>query len=175
VNSYRFSFFNAVNFQITCGAPMVLYAKALGGSATIIGIVAALAPLMTILQLPTAYFIPKIGYKGFVLLGWTSRAVMLFLLALLPMVSFLDLPTQVALMLGCLSAFTILRGVSTGAWLPWLTALVPEAARSTFLRFDQLSSLVAFSRSRFPLWFSGRERSAGSSLSYSLSVRAQER
>ena len=50
---------------------MVLYAKALGGSATIIGLVAALAPLMTILQLPTAYFIPKIGYKGFVLLGWT--------------------------------------------------------------------------------------------------------
>ena len=58
-NSFRFSLFNAVNFQITLGAPMVLYAKALGGSATTIGIVASLAPLMTVLQLPTAYFIPK--------------------------------------------------------------------------------------------------------------------
>ena len=42
-NSFRFSLFNAVNFQITLGAPMVLYAKALGGSATTIGIVASLA------------------------------------------------------------------------------------------------------------------------------------
>lgn len=161
VNSYRFSFFNAVNFQITCGAPIVLYAKALGGSATIIGLVAALAPLMTVLQLPTAYFIPKIGYKGFVLLGWTSRAVMLFLLALLPLITFLDRPTEVALMLGCLSAFTILRGVSTGAWLPWLTALIPEAARSTFLRFDQLcmqsGGVFAIAISTVVLW-SGAER-----------------
>ena len=68
-NSFRFSLYNAVNFQITLGAPMVLYAKALGGSATTIGIVASLAPLMTVLQLPTAYFIPKVGYKGFVLLS----------------------------------------------------------------------------------------------------------
>ncbi len=29
-NSYRFSLFNAVNFQITLGAPMVLYAKVVG-------------------------------------------------------------------------------------------------------------------------------------------------
>ena len=76
-NSFRFSLFNAVNFQITLGAPMVLYAKALGGSATTIGIVASLAPLMTVLQLPTAYFIPKVGYKGFVLFGWTVRAVII--------------------------------------------------------------------------------------------------
>jgi MFS family permease len=161
VNSYRFSLFNALNFQITCGAPMVLYAKALGGSATIIGLVAALAPLMTVLQLPTAYFIPKIGYKGFVLLGWTSRAIMLFLLALLPLISFLDPPTQIALMLGSLCVFTILRGVSTGAWLPWLTALVPEAARSTFLRFDQVSmqcgGVLAIAISTLVLW-SGAER-----------------
>jgi len=44
-NSFRFSLFNALNFQITLGAPMILYAKALGGSATTIGIVASLAPL----------------------------------------------------------------------------------------------------------------------------------
>ena len=60
-NYFRFSLFNAVNFQITLGAPMVLYAKSLGGSATTIGIVASLAPLLPLLQLPTAYFIPKVG------------------------------------------------------------------------------------------------------------------
>jgi hypothetical protein len=88
-NSFRFSLFNAVNFQITLGAPMVLYAKALGGSATTIGIVASLAPLMTVLQLPTAYFIPKVGYKGFVLFGWSVRSALLCILAILPLLAFL--------------------------------------------------------------------------------------
>lgn len=159
-NSYRFSLFNAVNFQITLGAPMVLYAKALGGSATTIGIVASLAPLMTVLQLPTAYFIPRIGYKGFVLSGWSIRTVLLFGLALLPLLTFLAPVVQIELMLTCLFLFNVVRGISTGAWLPWLTALVPEKARSGFLRFDQLhmqcGGLLAIAISTVVLW-SGAE------------------
>jgi MFS family permease len=159
-NSYRFSLFNALNFQITLGAPMVLYAKALGGSATTIGIVASLAPLMTVLQLPTAYFIPKIGYKGFVLSGWSIRTVILFVLALLPLLTFMAPAVQIELMLTCLFLFNVVRGISTGAWLPWLTALVPEKARSGFLRFDQLhmqcGGLLAIGISTMVLW-SGAE------------------
>ena len=155
-NSYRFSLFNAVNFQITLGAPMVLYAKALGGSATTIGIVASLAPLMTVLQLPTAYFIPKVGYKGFVLSGWSVRALLLFVLALLPLLVFFPHAVQIELMLTCLFLFNVVRGVSTGAWLPWLTALVPENARSGFLRSDQLhmqcGGLLAIAISTLVLW-----------------------
>lgn len=155
-NSYRFSLFNAVNFQITLGAPMVLYAKSLGGSATTIGIVASLAPLMTVLQLPTAYFIPKFGYKGFVLLGWSVRAVLLFVLALLPLFVLFPPAIQIELMLMCLFLFNVVRGVSTGAWLPWLTALVPENARGGFLRSDQFhmqcGGLLAIAISTLVLW-----------------------
>jgi len=139
---------------------MVLYAKALGGSATTIGIVASLAPLMTVLQLPTAYFIPKIGYKGFVLSGWSIRTVLLFGLALLPLLTFLAPTVQIELMLTCLFLFNVVRGISTGAWLPWLTALVPEKARSGFLRFDQLhmqcGGFLAIAISTIVLW-SGAE------------------
>ena len=138
-NSYRFSLFNALNFQITLGAPMVLYTKALGASATTIGLVAAMAPLMTVLQLPTAYFIPKIGYKGFVLLGWSLRTILLIILGVLPLLRFFDQTTQITLVLSCLFVFNVLRGISTGAWLPWITALVPAGARGTFLRFDQIN------------------------------------
>ena len=155
-NSFRFSLYNAVNFQITLGAPMILYAKALGGSATTIGIVASLAPLMTVLQLPTAYFIPRVGYKGFVLFGWSVRAALLFLLAILPLLVFLPATVQVELMLICLFMFNVVRGISTGAWLPWLTALVPANARSTFLRFDQLhmqcGGMLAIAISTVVLW-----------------------
>src|SRR6202790_1448710 len=137
-NSYRFSLFNAVNFQVTLGAPMILYAKSLGGSATTIGIVASLAPLMTVLQLPTAYFIPKVGYKGFVLFGWSIRAGLLVILAILPLLRFLPGMVQIELLLVCLFLFNVVRGISTGAWLPWLTALVPANARGAFLRSDQV-------------------------------------
>jgi MFS family permease len=158
-NSFRFSLFNAVNFQITLGAPMVLYAKALGGSATTIGIVASLAPLMTILQLPTAYFIPRIGYKGFVLFGWSVRAVLLFILAVLPLLIFLPAAVQTQLMLVCLFLFNVVRGISTGAWLPWLTALVPANARGAFLRSDQFhmqcGGMLAIAIATLVLWSGG--------------------
>jgi MFS family permease len=159
-NSFRFSLFNAVNFQITLGAPMVLYAKALGGSATTIGIVASLAPLMTILQLPTAYFIPKVGYKGFVLFGWSVRAVLLFMLAILPLLVFLPAAIQTQLMLVCLFLFNVVRGISTGAWLPWLTALVPANARGAFLRSDQFhmqcGGMLAIAIATIVLWSGGQ-------------------
>jgi MFS family permease len=159
-NSFRFSLFNALNFQITLGAPMILYAKALGGSATTIGIVASLAPLMTVLQLPTAYFIPKVGYKGFVLSGMSARAVLLFVLAILPLLRFLRPVIQVELMLTCLFLFNVVRGISTGAWLPWLTTLIPPAARTNFLRSDQLhmqcGGMLAIAISTIVLWSGGR-------------------
>jgi len=37
-----------------------------------------------------------------------------------------------------LDAPNVVRGVSTGTWLPWLTALVPENARGSFLGYDQV-------------------------------------
>ena len=158
-NSFRFSLFNAINFQITLGAPMVLYAKSLGGSATTIGIVASLAPLMTVLQLPTAYFIPRVGYKGFVLFGWSVRAVLLFMLAILPLLVFLPGAIQTQLMLVCLFLFNVVRGISTGAWLPWLTALVPANARGAFLRSDQFhmqcGGMLAIAIATIVLWSGG--------------------
>src|SRR5258708_19608056 len=91
--AHQFSLYNQLNFQITLGAPMILYAKSLGAGATTIGIVAALAPLLTVLQLPTAYFIPKVGYNPFLLLGWLSPTIIAFTLPLLPLFTPLLPPT----------------------------------------------------------------------------------
>ncbi|HZC35194.1 MAG TPA: MFS transporter [Chthoniobacterales bacterium] len=155
-NANQFSLYNQLNFQITLGAPMILYAKSLGASSTTVGIVAALAPLLTVLQLPTAYFIPKVGYKRFVLLGWLSRTIIVFSLAILPLVTELDPDTKTSLMLMCLFTFNVLRGISTGAWLPWLTSLIPEHSRGAFLRRDQtfmqIGGVLAMALSTFVLW-----------------------
>jgi MFS family permease len=158
--AHQFSLYNQLNFQITLGTPMILYAKSLGASSTTIGIVAALAPLLTVLQLPTAYFIPKIGYKRFVLLGWFSRTLTVFSLALLPLVVAFDNPTKSSVMLMALFIFNVLRGISTGAWLPWLTTLIPEERRGHFLRRDQtymqVGGLLAMALSTAVLWSSGK-------------------
>ena len=53
-NANWFSMFNAVSFQITLGSPMILYAKSIGATATVLGIIAALTPLLTIAQIPAA-------------------------------------------------------------------------------------------------------------------------
>jgi MFS family permease len=158
--AHQFSLYNQLNFQITLGTPMVLYAKSLGASSTTIGIVAALAPLLTALQLPTAYFIPKIGYKRFVLLGWFSRTLTVFALALLPLVTAFDSATKISLMLMALFIFNVLRGISTGAWLPWLTSLIPEERRGHFLQKDQtyvqIGGLLAMVLSTIVLWNSAK-------------------
>jgi MFS family permease len=158
--AHQFSLYNQLNFQITLGTPMILYAKSLGASSTTIGIVAALAPLLTVLQLPTAYFIPKIGYKRFVLLGWFSRTLTVFSLALLPLVVAFDNGTKTSLMLMALFIFNVLRGISTGAGLPWLTSLIPEQRRGHFLRRDQtymqFGGLLAMALSTIVLWSSGK-------------------
>src|SRR5260370_14121655 len=158
--AHQFSLYNQLNFQITLGTPMILYAKSLGASSTTIGIVAALAPLLTVLQLPTAYFIPKVGYKRFVLLGWFSRTLTVFSLALLPLVVAFDNATKTSLMLMALFTFNVLRGISTGAWLPWLTTLIPEQRRGHFLRRDrtymQCVGLLALALSTIVLWIRGK-------------------
>jgi MFS family permease len=158
--AHQFSLYNQLNFQITLGTPMVLYAKSLSASSTTIGIVAALAPLLTVLQLPTAYFIPKIGYKRFVLLGWFSRTLTVFSLALLPLMTAFDNATKISLMLMGLFIFNVLRGISTGAWLPWLTSLIPEERRGRFLQKDQtymqIGGLLAMVISTLALWTSGK-------------------
>ena len=154
--AHQFSLYNQLNFQITLGTPLVLYAKSLGASSTTIGIVAALAPLLTVLQLPTAYFIPRVGYKRFVLLGWFSRTLTVFSLALLPLLTAFDNATKISLMLMALFIFNVLRGISTGAWLPWLTSLIPEERRGNFLRKDQtyvqIGGLLAMVLSTVVLW-----------------------
>jgi len=43
-HAYLFSVFNAFSYQIVLNSPMVLYAKTLGASATVLGIIAGMMP-----------------------------------------------------------------------------------------------------------------------------------
>jgi len=143
-NVYIFDVFNTASWSVVLGAPMMLFLQHLSASATIIAVAACLSPLLNILQMPAARFVERVGYRRFVLAGWTSRS---FLIIGMTVVAFLpesvDPTTRIMLMLLFSFVFNVLRGISVCGMLPWFTHIVPESRRGEFLAKDQ--SAIAFS------------------------------
>jgi len=136
-HAYVFAIFNALSFQIILSSPMVLYAKTLGASATVLGIIVGMWPLLVIFQIPAAQHISRIGYKRFVYAGWGTRVVFIFAMALVPLAGkFLGTTTQLALLLMLLFGFNLSRGISSAGWLPWISSLIPEPVRGRYLARD---------------------------------------
>ena len=133
-NAFVFATFNALSFQVVLGSPMVLYARSLEAGATVLGILAGMMPLLVIFQIPAAAHVARIGYKRFVYAGWGTRVTFIFGMALVPLTgSFLGRTTQLALILFLLFGFNLSRGISSAAWLPWITTLVPLEIRGKYL------------------------------------------
>ena len=148
-HAFQFALFNALSFQMVLGSPMILYARSLGASSTVLGILAGMMPLLVILQIPAAAHVARIGYKKFVFNGWGLRVMFIFVMALVPLTGrFLDATNRLALVLMLLFAFNLSRGISSAAWLPWITELVPVHLRGKYLAgdaaFSNLGSFLAF-------------------------------
>lgn len=137
-NANWFTAFNALSFQITLGSPMILYAKSLGATATVLGVIASMTPLLTTCQIPAAHFLARVGYRRFILSGWGLRSLFIFVLAAVPLFGSLDNLSKLALVIFSLFIFNLLRGISSGAWLPWISDLIPESVRGRFLSRDQI-------------------------------------
>jgi MFS family permease len=136
-NAFWFALFNSLSFPVMQNSPMVLYAKTLGASATVLGIIAGMMPLLVISQIPAANHINRIGYKRFVYGGWGTRVLFVFGLALVPLAGgFINRENQLALAVALLFFFNLSRGISSCAWLPWITELVPPDLRGKYLVRD---------------------------------------
>ena len=143
-NAYWFQVFNTVSFTIVLSTPMILYFKKLGATATVLGIVLAMPALMNILQIPAAQFVEKMGYRAFVLWGWTVRSAFILGIAGVAMLpEKIDPPTRMALLLFLLFAFNASRGVSLCGYLPWMTQMIPEEVRGRYVSRDQMSAALA--------------------------------
>lgn len=143
-NVYIFEVFNTTSWSIVLGSPMLLYFQHLNATATILAIAASIPPVLTMLQIPAAYYVEKIGYRRFVLAGWTTRSFLVLGMtgvALLP--DSVDTATRIVLML-CLSViYNASRGISSCGFLPWFTHIVPESRRGEFLAKDQMTGAMA--------------------------------
>ncbi len=145
-NAFLFATCNALSFQVVLNSPMILYAKTLGAGATVLGIIAGMTPLLVIFQIPAASYVSRVGYRRFVYAGWGVRVMFIFGLALVPVTEkFLDATTRLALILMLLFGFNLSRGISSCAWLPWITSLIPSTIRGKFLAREAASmSLASF-------------------------------
>jgi MFS family permease len=145
-NAFVFAAFNALSFQVVLGSPMILYAKSLGASDTVLGVVAGMMPLLVIFQIPAASHIARIGFRRFVVAGWTTRVLFIFAMALVPLsASVLDSRNRLGLLLALLFCFNLSRGISSSAWLPWITTLVPAEIRGRYLARDAgVANLASF-------------------------------
>ncbi|MGQ9815683.1 MAG: MFS transporter, partial [Candidatus Roseilinea sp.] len=118
---------------------MILFARELGAPAIVLGLLAGLAPLTSVLQLLVAPYAERIGYRKLMLRGWTARVVTLVLLAVLPLARGTAPPAVlIAATVGIMLAFTVLRGIAMCAWLPWITSIVPRSLRGFYLSRDRI-------------------------------------
>jgi MFS family permease len=143
-NAHWFQMFNTMSFAIVLGMPMILWFKDAGATATMLGVVAALNPLLNMLQIPAARFLDAIGYRRFVLRGWAARSCFIVgmgLMALVP--GSVGAGWRMIGMLLFLVAFNAARGVSACGFLPWMTQLVPASVRGRFLSRDQTAGALA--------------------------------
>ena len=141
---FGFQFANAVNFTLALGAPMVLTARFLGAGESLLGCLLSFTPFLVILQLFASNLAERWGYRRLMLAGWGTRACLLLLAAPLPL---LHGRVPDALLLGALTAvlfgFNLVRGFSSGAWLPWISQRISEPLRGRYFGWEQ--SVVSFS------------------------------
>ena len=146
---FWFFFFNFLSCQIIMDSPIFLYAESLGASATVMGLIAGMTPLMVIFQIPAAAHVGRWGYKFFIATGWSLRLVFVFGLVFVPLLEgVINQQSQLALVLVLLFAFNVVRGIASCAWYPWIRGLIPENIRGRYLTYEgafvNTGSLVAF-------------------------------
>lgn len=143
-NVYIYECFNTASWSVVLGSPMLLFFQHLNATATILAIAACLAPVLNILQMPAAHFVERVGYRRFVVSGWTLRSIVVVgmtIITFLP--DSVDSATRMVMMLGLSLVYNAMRGISVSGFLPWFTHIVPESRRGEFLAKDQLAGALA--------------------------------
>ena len=136
--------------MIVMDSPIFLYAESIGASATVMGLIAGMTPLMVVFQIPAADHVNRIGYKRFITTGWTLRLVFIAGLAIVPFTNdgTFDNNNKLAIVLAMLFLFNLVRGISSCGWYPWIVGLIPEKIRGRYLTVENacnnIGSLVAF-------------------------------
>ncbi|MHC4674583.1 MAG: MFS transporter [Planctomycetota bacterium] len=116
---------------LTGGAFLVAFAVLLGASNTVIGLLAAIAPLTQILQIPTIFVVDKIRLRKFLVVASSLLSRLSWLIvATLPWLVPSD--QRVLVLVICLFLYFGLGTVSGGAFNSWMRDLIPEKIMGSY-------------------------------------------
>lgn len=143
-NAFAFQVFNSSSWSLILGTPMLLFFKSMDASAAVLGATVAMLPLFSALQIPAASFVERTGYKQFVVRGWASRSIFILGIAIITLLpASVSTHLRIGLILLMLACFAATRGISVCGLMPWLTQLIPEPRRGSFVSRDMMCSQLA--------------------------------
>lgn len=143
-NLHAFSFFNALTIQLVSGPPLFLYVKSLGTSSLTLGVVAALGPLLMVLQMVGARLLKHTGFRSLMLGGWGLRTLFITGLTVVPIWPGLSSATRLIWVTVALLGFNAVRGIATSAWLPWVSTIIPAPVRGRFFAKNNAVSYIGY-------------------------------
>ncbi len=125
----------------TGGVFLTAYALKLGASNYIIGLLAAIAPLMTLIQIPSIYLVEKAKSRKAIVVSTSlvSRSFWL-LVAVIPFLFPVSVGTKI-LVIG-LALYSVFGAISGTAWGPWLRDILPQDRLGQFFSKRMMVSTI---------------------------------
>jgi MFS family permease len=115
----------------TGGALLVAFALKLGASNLVIGLLAAIPPLMQLLQIPSIYLVEKVRNRRAISTYASALSRTMWLLVALLSI-FLPLKAGLSVLIAALAVHAALGAVSACSWSSWMRDLVPEDQLGAF-------------------------------------------
>lgn len=139
-----FAFFNALNWQVATGTPMVLFMEFLGANSFQAGLVYGWALLLTPVQVFATMLLPKVGFKRLTLAGWGARSWFLLVpLGLAVVAPAEPVPWMITAMVVAMFGYSLSRSIGAAAITTWLHALIPDSIRGRYWATDQMMAGIA--------------------------------
>jgi MFS family permease len=130
----RFTALNALSFEILAGQILILFAREVGASLADIGLLAALLPLASVIQLGIPPLMSRFGPRMLMLAGWSARTVVAAALFLVPIAASMGGQTAATrVLLLVMAGFYLCRALGMSSWLPILQEVVPPQDRGIYL------------------------------------------
>ena len=125
----------------TGGVFLTAYALQLGASNYIIGLLAAIGPLMNLIQIPCIYLVEKIRNRKAIVVtsSFISRSFWL-LIAAIPFL--FSSKIGIIVLVSGIALHSILAAVSGTAWNPWLRDLLPQDKLGSFFSRRMIMATV---------------------------------
>lgn len=130
---HRFTFLNALSFEVLAGQILILFAREVGASLIEIGLLAGLLPFAAIIQLGVTPLVNRFGPRALMLVGWGARTAVAAGLFLVPAAAASSQAAGTRLLVGIMAAFYLCRALGMSSWLPMVQEIVPPHERGNFL------------------------------------------